>query len=301
MADDEGDRAQPSGVGRRALIGGAIGAAAAGIVGYEVGAASADDGGTAAAATEASAVRVEPTGELLADDVQGALTDVYDRTSALARLHDLQVAHELLDDFGRRAGSDGIGALDWAAVTAGAGAAATSLAAEGGVVQLTTGTTATGRAAIHLGLDQHEGAPVFTMEWRARVDQLATAGQEFSFALGAMASVDDSPSAGGPGMWVVYDAARSGTWWCRCADGKGVTEVDTKRKANALFRRFTITSDGTGLVRFAFDDEPVASIGKNVPAASDRYGQAAVIAKAAGTTAATSSIDWFYLRRELPR
>ncbi len=55
-----------------------------------------------------------PEGELIADDVQAALVDVYGRTSALARLEDLRVAYELVDDFAPSAdgGSAGQPRLD---------------------------------------------------------------------------------------------------------------------------------------------------------------------------------------------
>ena len=178
MENDEGTPPGPQpgsgGVGRRALIGGALGVAAAGFVGYEAGASSAGNDDATASATEASAVRVAPTGELRADDVQSALSAVYDRTSALARLQDLQVAHELVDDFPLRPGAGAIGSLDWATEVSGPGASVAAAPLEGGIVRLSTGTSAGGRAGIHLGLDQHQAGPLFTMEWRAKIDQLAT-------------------------------------------------------------------------------------------------------------------------------
>ncbi len=146
-------------------------------MGYEVGAAGASSDEAAptakAAPADASAVAVAPEGELIADDVQTALVDVYDRTSALARLHDLMVAYELVDDFPPSAAGDRVGSLGWESVTQGAGATVEGAAPlEGGIVRLSTGSTAGGRAAIHLGLDQHSGAPVFTMQWRLRLEAL---------------------------------------------------------------------------------------------------------------------------------
>ncbi len=286
-------------VRRRALLGGVVGAAAAGVVGYRVGTASADDGGSdATPPADAASVAVDPTGELVAEDVQSALVDVYERTTATVRLTDLKVALELVDDFAPTA-NPAPGKLGWFTEAAGPGAGLVQQPTEGGVVQLSTGTAGGGRSAIHLGLDQHTGAPVFTMSWRVRVDRAE--GSDVTVAFGAVAAIDD-PTGVGPatGMWFAYDPGASDTWWCRCAaDGK-VTEVDTGRPVNSQPHRFTITSDGAGLVRFWYDDAEVASISDTVPGDEDHYGQGLVIASG-GVDVGVVDVDWFYLRRELPR
>lgn len=300
---DEQDHAPPArGVPRRALLGGALTAAAAGIVGYEVGSANASpaDEGSGAAPAEASAVAVTPKGELVADDVQAALVDVYDRTSALARLEDLRVAYELVDDFPPGAGR--VGALGWTPVATGAGAAVEQAPLEGGVVRLVTGSSPSGRAGVHLGLEEHTGAPVFTMQWRLRLEARPDPDQRGVVAFGALSSLTaDLTGAGlGPALVWVHDPAIGPNWICRAIQGGEVVDVDSKRAVTDVVHRFTITSDGDGLARFDFDDGEVASLATD-PKEVGRYGQGAVVAKASGSTPMAVAVDWFYLRRELPR
>jgi hypothetical protein len=291
-------------VDRRALLGGVVGAAAAGVVGYGVGAASAQDGDSSDAGrppADAASVAVEPTGELVAEDVQTALVDVFERTGATAGLTDLKVAYQLVDDFAPTA-ADHPGQLGWFTEASGPGAGVVAAPPqEGGVIRLSTGTSGGSRAGIHLGLDQQVGSPVFTMGWRIRIDKADDA--DAAIAFGALASIDSAVGGGpGPGMWFVYDPAEKGsTWWCRCAAGGEVTEVDTGRDANSQAHRFAITSDGAGLIRFWYDDAEVAAISDTVPGEDDRYGQGLVIASRSQATNAVADIDWFYLRRELPR
>ena len=129
----------PRGVPRRALLGGALGVAAAGIAGYEI--ADRTGGGPS---SEASDVSVVPEGELVADDVQTALVDVYDRTGALARLRDLRTAYEIVDDFPPGATPDRVGSLGWDARATGGGSLNAAPALDGGVVRLATGPSASG-------------------------------------------------------------------------------------------------------------------------------------------------------------
>lgn len=309
VASDDPDESKPSGVPRRALLGGALGVAAAGFAGYEIAER------TRGSAADASDVSVVPKGELLADDVQTALVDVYDRTSALARLQDLRTAYELLDDFPPGANPDRVGSLGWTA-TATAGASVNAAAPiEGGVVRLATGTTAKGTSSLHLGLDQHAASPVFTMEWRIRLRQVATEAEDYSVVFGALASVaPDVRSADcGPGMYWIYDRAAFGsTWRCQVA-GTGIpatpgasvalgrTQLDTGRTPDDEYHRHTITCDGDRAVRFYLDDELVATASTNLPGDVDRYGQGLRLAKVAGTETASMVVDWFFLRRELPR
>lgn len=306
-AGDEDEQQGPTasrGVPRRALLGGALTAAAAGIVGYEVGAAGAsgddDGGGGSTGAADAREVAVVPEGELVADDVQAALVDVYGRTSALARLEDLRVAYELVDDFPPVA--DRVGALGWTTATSGAGASVEQAAVEGGVVQLSTGTSATGRAAIHLGLGEHVAAPVFTMQWRLAMAAVPDPAQPTVLAFGALASVTADPATAdvGPAMLFVHDPAVGPNWICRVVQEGKAVDVDSKRGVNQVPHRFTITSDGDGLARFAFDGDEVGSIPVD-KTGTERYGQGLVLAKTGGTDAVTVAVDWFYLRRELPR
>lgn len=298
----------PRGVPRRAVLGGALGAAAAGIVGYEVGSAGAsstDDADRTAKTPpdDASAVAVVPKGEMIADDVQAALVDVYERTSALARLDDLRVAYELVDDFPPSAGGGRVGSLGWTTTTAGTGSKVeTGAPVEGGVVRVATGPGPGSRAGLHLGLTEHTGAPVFTMQWRLRLEAAPDRAQGATLAFGALTSVTDDPAEAGAGpalLWV-HDLAASPNWLCRVIQRGKVVEVDSKRSVNDVYHRFTITSDGDGLARFVLDDAEVGAIATD-PEEVGRYGQGLVLSRSTEGVPVAVALDWFYLRRELPR
>ncbi len=88
-------------------------------------------------------------------------------------------------------------------------------------MRLSTGTTEVGRAAIHLGLDHLQGAPVFTLQWRLRLETKPDPAQGFVLAFGALASVTADPAGAdiGPGMFWVLDPSAGPTWRCRGSAG----------------------------------------------------------------------------------
>jgi hypothetical protein len=100
-------------------------------------------------------------------------------------------------------------------------------------------------------------------------------------------------------IWV-HDLATSPNWLCRVIQRGEVVDVDSKRSVNDVYHRFTITSDGDGLARFVLDDAEVAAIGTD-PEEVDRYGQGLALSKSTGGATVAVALDWFYLRRELPR
>lgn len=299
MADADQPR---TGVPRRLVLGGVLGAAAAGFVGAEVVGRNDDQDVPVSAPSEAAAVSVAPSGELVAEDVQDALVSVYRRTSALARRDDLVVAHEIVDDFAYRSGQIGEG---WFVDVAGVGATVESVPdKEGGIVRLTSGTEASGRAGIHLGLAQHTGSPVFTMEWRVRLDAASSPDDDYVIVVGAVDTVT-SPGTGltvDNGMYFTYDPSRHGPRWAyACARAGEVSVQDSGRRPGTQFSRLGITSDGAGLIRFWIDETEVGSTKEPVPTEEDRYGQGIEVANVTGAEPAVVEVDWFYLRRELPR
>lgn len=292
-------------VDRRALLGGLLGAAAAGGVAGVVATELRKEDPKAAPANvdlgdaPASEIRVEPTGELVADHVQAALVDVYRRTSALAQLDDLRVAHEVVDDF--PLGDGRVGTLSWLVDSAGTGAGAADIGKlEGGVVGLATGGSPTGRVGLNLGLDHHAGQQIFTMEWRVRVDQATSGSGRICF--GAVSDVDGSGDTGLPdrGFYFLLDGDAK-NWSCACAGGGGRTRVDTKVPVDGAFHRFRITCDGGGMVRFSIDDRKPVSISDDLPGEKDTYGQGISLVQGNGRVPAVVAVDWYYLRRELPR
>ncbi len=113
-------------------------------------------------------------------------------------------------------------------------------------------------------------------------------------------TADPTGAAIGPGMFWAFDPSAGPTWRCRAVTGGELVDIDAGRAANEKFHRFTITSDGDGLARFSYDGVEVASIplDREDP---DRYGQGFQLVKTGGTAPVVAEVDWFYLRRELPR
>ena len=280
----EGDDDPGTGLGRRTAIGALLGVAAGGVAGVAVGRQTAEgsEGGDGLGAARGPDARGRVTRrELVAEDVQGALTDIVGRTSALARLDDLRVAYEIVDDFPPAA--DRIGAQGWTTVTDGGG---TVEATDGpaGIVTLDAGA---GRAAIHLGSGNGRGKPVLTLEWRARTDPGA------AVVLGAPAGLDGALDE--PTGFFFTIAAGDDTWSRGCGNAAGRTVEATEVAVDDAFHRFRITCDGDNTARFWIDDQAVGEVTTDLPTDDDRYGFGAAV------LGGSLEVDWAYLRSELPR
>lgn len=281
--DDAGSDGTGNGLGRRTAIGTLLGVAAGGVAGVAVGRSSAEGAGSddGDETPDASEIRVTPEGELVAEDVQGALTAIIGRTSATIRLDDLRVAYEIVDDFPPTA--DRIGSQGWTAVTDGGGTVEPTNT-PGGIVALAAGS---GRAALHLGTRLGLGTPVFTLEWRARVLEGTAA------VLGAPSDLDGGLEEALGYFFTI--GADDGTWSCGCGAASGRTIEDTEVPVDEQFHRFRITCDGDLTARFAIDDQVVAEITTDLPGTEDRYGFG--VAALSGTM----EVDWAYQRTELAR
>lgn len=287
----------PNRIDRRTLVGGVVGGAiAAGgvVVGRRFEDRQPSPVGPVAVQTIDSPLAFARNDAML-DGTRG-----YDDSDALARLEDLQVGYELLDDFPWGASGDRVGSLGWVLASSGRGAGLQAAASgEGGVIALTPGTAPTGRAAIGLDVGQLGGVPLFTMEFRLRLTHPKAGGQQ---VLVGAADGLDGVSAFLPkvGFFFRTDVGNQ-VWTCGVSSIKGSKSAVTKVPLDDTFHRMAVTSDGAGLVRFYVDDQKVAAFGQVELDAAERYGHVASITSAANAHPKAVEIDWFFVRRELAR
>lgn len=279
-------------LGRRAVVGGMIGVVAGGaLAGGVAGAKNADD-------------RIDEAleGQRLEQEVVKA--PPVDHRDAFQRMHDLQVAYEVVDDFPNGATNSGrVGTAGWTVVSAGDGSrVANPKVAEGGVVSLVAGPTPADRCGMHLDMGMLQGSPLFTMEWRVSLDGAAL--QEGNVFFGAVDSVEVTGT--GPraepatGQFFRHDRAIASTWQCVFVQDGKRRAVDSKVAADDKFHRFGITSDSTGLLRFYIDDRKVAIIGQGW-IKGHPYGHGIELLRSSGSRQLSTLVDWFYLRRETAR
>lgn len=267
---------------RRAVVGGLVGVTA-GAVGTAV--LTADDAGGGAVEVRAADVPVEAQGELLARDVQAALVDVYGRTDALARLHDLRVAHEVVDDLVVVPGA-------WTVEVAGEASVVPADGEEGGVALLRAGPGAA--VAVRHAMSRCAGFPVTTNEWRLRLPDLTAS--PATVRIGAL----DVGVRGLPTIGAWFTAASDGLS-CTAAGATVGERLPTAVTLDVLHHRLRITFDGVATTRFSVDDHEVARAAEPHPDDEQRYGFAVVVDNRKGTALVEVGLDWFYLRRELPR
>lgn len=138
-------------------------------------------------------------------------------------------ASEIIEDWtaGAAAGNTG-----WTAAQSGTGAASSIVstnveANRPGVVQLSTGTTATGRASLALGsLSTFFGGGINTTEMSVRIPTLSTVAQEYSLRLGYGDLVTGADHV--DGIYFEYDRLQSVNWRCKTANNSART---TDRKS----------------------------------------------------------------------
>lgn len=290
---DDGER-----VGRRVVVGSLIGAVALGAAG--LGAAKVLDNGTdqrevlPPRASEPTPIVLTAPPSTTTVEARRALG--VDPATGLSRLHDLRAAVEVVDDFTFASPGQVPG---WQIVDEAPGSGTVWSPSEGGLLQLSSGPTSTGRAGLHRGLAHLRGMPRSTMEWRLRL--LARAGRTGGAAFGYLDGVAGGGTLPSVGGCFVLRPDVSDHWLLVCANSEGRIVQESDVVPDDAHHRFTITTDGVGLVRFYVDDVRVGSIDSNVPITSDAYGVGIEVFGGVGEGSCIAEIDWFYLRRELAR
>lgn len=196
------------------------------------------------------------------------------------------------------------GKLGWTATTNGTGSsiATSAFGQDGtqralGVFQLTTGTTATGRAALNRGANTfHFGYCYFEQVWRLALSELSDSTNRYRVDVGFI----DNIAANGQqadGVYFRYsDNENGGRWECVCRESNVETVADSGVAATdnnfAIFR--IEVAENASEVRFFINDVLVGTITSNIPVTPARAtGIGAKIEKILGTTARLLYLDYF--------
>ncbi|MBL7999804.1 MAG: hypothetical protein JNL32_14355 [Candidatus Kapabacteria bacterium] len=195
------------------------------------------------------------------------------------------------------------GDFAWTNTVSGTGAATTIVttnmtANNPGVIQHTTGTTATGRAAHSLGLTQmFFGGGVVTFESLIYIPTLADATQDYRIRIGFGDLVDGNDQV--DGVYFEYDRGVSANWRAKTANNSSRTATDTGiAVAAGAWIRLTWVMNAAGTsCAFYVNGTLGATNVANIPTTVARVsGPFLIISKIAGTTARTMLVDYFTYR-----
>jgi len=197
------------------------------------------------------------------------------------------------------------GKLGWAATVTGTGASGQTgtFGLNGtekayGVVQIDTGTTSTGRAAlnrlqsqIQLGYSQH------SMTWRLALEALSTETERFFVSFGFYNNAGAAGLDSTNGVYFRYrDDLNGGQWQCVCRQSNAETLVNTTVAVNVQYNIFKIDVNANGTeALFYINDVLVATITTNIPTTQGNVtGIGAKIEKTIGTAQRNLSFDYFH-------
>ncbi len=190
------------------------------------------------------------------------------------------------------------GQLAWTATVSGTGAAAainTSAvtASHPGVVQLSTGTTATGRTALHLGTNGvTAGGAKIIFETVIQLSAVANGTESYTTRIG----LGDATGAGDnvDGIYFEYSQAAA-NWQIKTSNNSARTTLDSGVAAtvNWVKLRFEVNDDGTS-ANFYIDGISVGTITTNIPTSAARLSSPLYkIEKTLGITARLLHVDYF--------
>jgi hypothetical protein len=186
------------------------------------------------------------------------------------------------------------GDLTWNLSASGTGATAAQITSDTlqavdhpGVVELTTGTTTTGRSAQWLGIACMKlGVNRIIYNAVVRLPTLSTVGEEYTVRLGLK---DGNTADSIDGCYFEYhDVGSTANWFAKTANDSTRTNTDTTIVAGTVWVALRIEANTTN-ARFFINNTLRATLTTNLPA--DGFGIVHGIFKAAGTTARTLEVD----------
>lgn len=191
----------------------------------------------------------------------------------------------------------------WTNTVSGTGAASTIVTTNMtsnnfGIVQHTTGTTATGRAAHSLSVTAgFFGGGIATFEALIYIPTLADATQDYRIRLGYGDTVDGNDQV--DGVYFEYDRGVSANWRLRTANNSSRTTTDSgvAVAAGAWLKLGWVVNAGGTSVSYTINGTSVGTVAATIPTAVARVcGPFIIISKIAGTTARTLLVDYFFSR-----
>lgn len=193
------------------------------------------------------------------------------------------------------------GTLNWSNENAGTGAAPSIEdtqvdASHWGILELHTGSTATGRSGTDLGSSATthsilpSGGNGFS-EWLIKIPTLSTAGERYAFGIG-YGDIFNAEFTNG--SYFYYDESVGTTWLAKTANAATRTSVDTAVTVVAgAWIKLRIENSGSTSRRFFINGTLVATITTNIPTTA--ISPAANVRKSAGTTTRLIYIDYFMM------
>jgi len=173
----------------------------------------------------------------------------------------------------------------------------TNVSGRAGILVLTTGTTATGYAAIDTWGTSNtyrydDGQTVF--ETSVRLPVLSDATNEYSFSVGGAVQ---NNTIGNDGAFFTYNRASLGANWqaaSRLSGSQTTSNSNVAVVANTWVRLALIVNATGTSITYYIDGVLVATITTNIQAAgAGREG--CLLVKSAGTTSVTANIDYYFL------
>ena len=173
-----------------------------------------------------------------------------------------------------------------------------------GVVQLTTGTTTTGRAC--MGADPSSivlGYGYHYMEARIMIPTLGATGQQYQIRIG-FGDSQNANGAGTDGAYLLYDPATTTAWRVSTlAGGTATTTTTSTTPAANTWYKVAVEDTGTA-TNFYVDDVLIGTSSTNRPTgAAQQCGLMAKIDKTTGSTARLFYLDYiqYYFTLSTPR
>lgn len=221
-------------------------------------------------------------------------------------------AFELFDDW---VSTGGVGNQGWTVTVTGTGAAVTNYngtapnanafdSSRVGIMQMTTGTTATGVADLNLGVASlFASGGAITMECTIFLDTLSNATNRYAVTLG-LGDVLTS-AAYVDGLWFSYrDDLVAGQWAANISQNSTITTLATNVTvaAQTWYRlRIDINADGSSAT-FYVNANATTPAATNMPKTSARlFAPNIKITKSVGTVAKTMELDYYYIKKSMTR
>jgi hypothetical protein len=175
----------------------------------------------------------------------------------------------------------------------------TSTAGHCGVVQYSTGTTASGRSGISLGTNTIMPSGTFIIETYVMFPTLSVVAQEYAFISGLTDVVTKTPNNG---AYFVYDRLLYGNFWGFGTAAGGTRAVTTSAVAivaNTWYKlKIAAYLTGTKDVDFYVNDVLIGTLTGNIPTLVT--GIQSFMLKSAGTTASTMQCDYLNIAMDIP-
>jgi hypothetical protein len=175
-----------------------------------------------------------------------------------------------------------------------------STAGHYGVIQFGTGSTATGRAGLSLGVSTIMPTGTFIYETYIMFPTLSVAAQEYT---GIVGMSDTQTALPNNGVYFIYDRLTAGSNVLRIATAAGgtrtITNTATTLVAGTWYKlKIVATLSGTKRANYYINGVLAGSISTNIPTLVS--GIRAQILKIAGTTASTMQVDYINIAMDIP-